>query len=372
MNEEIVEKAALGWFESLGYDIATGASITRPQSVKGVPDPDSSSFAFERDAYSDVVLFRRLKAALRRLNPSLPEEAIVQAATAVSRPPEPTLIQNNRWFHRLLTDGVDVDYRTKEGETRGDKARLIDAEYISANDFLVVRQMTITNGDARRRPDLVVYVNGLPLAVIELKDPTNEDEELWPALEQLEDYKENIPALFSYNEILVISDGVQSRVGSLRLERDRFTPWRSIKDHRFPGDASLEVVITSLFRPEALLDYLTRCIVFEENEKTGRIVKKIGGYHQFRAMRKARESVKAALKPGGDGRGGLIWHTQGSGKSLTMLMLAGALIGDPLLENPTIVVVTDRNDLDGQCLTPSRMGARCFAKRLSRLKAATT
>jgi type I restriction enzyme R subunit len=336
MNENIVEQAALGWFEALGYDISRGADIS-----PGAEYP-------LRESYEDIVLLPRLKAALRNLNPDMREDAIVQAATMVSRPPEPTLEQNNRWFHRLLTDGVPVEYRTPEGETRGDKARLFDRHALSANDFLVVRQLTIKNGEHTRRPDLVVFLNGLPVAVIELKDLSNENATLWTAFDQLQDYKATIPALFAFNEILVISDGDQSRVGSLTADQDRFTPWRSIKDDRFPGEPTLENLITGLFRPDALTDYLAHCVVFEEDERTGRIIKKIGGYHQFRAVRKARERVKLALKPEGDGRGGVVWHTQGSGKSLTMLMLSGALIGDEGFRNPTIVVVTDRNDLDGQ------------------------
>ncbi|MBY5775653.1 type I restriction endonuclease subunit R [Rhizobium leguminosarum] len=342
MNEQLIEKAALGWFEAQGYRIARGADVS-----PGADDP-------WRASYEDVVLLPRLKAALRRLNPDLPEDAIVQAVTTVSRPPEPTLYQNNRWFHRLLTDGVPVDHRNAEGETRGDHAKLLDTEALSNNEFLLVHQLTIKNGEHTRRPDLTVFLNGLPIAVIELKDLTNAQATLWTAYAQLQDYKAAIPALFAYNEILVISDGDQSRVGSLTADQDRFTPWRAIDDDRFPGASTLENVITGLFRPDLLTDYLAHCVLFEENERTGSIVKRVGGYHQFRAMRNARERVKQALKSegevltGGDGRGGVVWHTQGSGKSLTMLMLAGALVSDEQLKNPTIVVVTDRNDLDGQ------------------------
>lgn len=336
MNENIVEQAALGWFEALGYDTARGADI----SPGGKNDL--------RGSYEEVVLLPRLTAALRRLNPNLPEDAIEQAAAKVSRPPEPTMEQNNRWFHRLLTDGVQVEFRTVDGETRGDFAKLFDRDALPSNDLLAVRQMTITNGDIRRRPDLIVFLNGLPIAVIELKDPANEDATLWTAFDQLQDYKSAIPTLFVYNEIMVISDGDQSRVGSLTADEDRFTPWRSVKDDRFPGEPTLENVISGLFRPDLLTDYLANCIAFEEHKQTGAIIKKIGGYHQFRAVRKARERVKYALKPDGDGRGGVVWHTQGSGKSLTMLMLSGALVDDETLKNPTIVVVTDRNDLDGQ------------------------
>lgn len=336
MKEGIVEQAALGWFESLGYDIAGGADIS--------PGGEHSL----RDTYEEVVLVPHLRSALRRINPDLPEDAIAQAITTATRPPEPTLEQNNYWFHRLLTDGIDVEYRTREGETRGDKAKLIDSECPSANNFLVVHQLTVKNDAITRRPDLVVYLNGLPISTIELKDPTNEEATLWSAYEQLQGYKSVIPALFAYNEILVVSDGDRSRVGSLTANRDRFMPWRSIKDSRFPGEPTLETVITELFRPDALLAYLTHCIVFEENEKTGSLTKKVAAYHQFRAIRKSRDSVKRALRPEGDGRGGVVWHTQGSGKSMTMLMLSGALVADERLQNPTVVVVTDRNDLDGQ------------------------
>ena len=336
MNEDIVEKAALGWFEAQGYDVARGADIS--------PGGDRPL----RDSYEDVVLMPRLMAALRRLNPNFDENAIHSAATVVSRPPEPTLEQNNRWFHRLLTDGIDVDYRDASGETRGDKAKLFSWRDPSLNDFLVVSQLTIVNGETRRRPDLTVFLNGLPVAVIELKDVGREDAAVWTAYDQLEECKAAIPGLFVYNEIMVISDGDQSRVGSLTADQDRFTPWRSIQDDRYPGEPTLENVITGLFARQALIDYLAHCVVFEEDERTGRIIKKIASYHQFRAVRKARERVKIALKPKGDGRGGVVWHTQGSGKSLTMLMLSGALITDEALTNPTIIVVTDRNDLDGQ------------------------
>ena len=339
MNENIVEQAALAWFETMGFDTRRGADIS----------PGSETRL--RGDYEQVVLEPRLRAALRRINENLPEDAIEQAVRAVSRPPEPTLEQNNRWFHRLLTDGIDVEYRTEEGETRGDKALLADFDNPAQNDLLVVNQFTVKCGNYTRRADLIVFLNGLPIADIELKDPTDERADVWKAFGQIQDYKRDIPSLYYYNELLVISDGDSTRVGSLTAGKDRFSPWRSIEDYRQPGRAHLETLIKELFEPTRLLDYLRHCVTFEEDERTGEIIKKIAGYHQFRAVRNARASVKTALKPPagqGDGRGGVIWHTQGSGKSLTMLMLSGALIGDGQLANPTIVVVTDRNDLDGQ------------------------
>jgi len=229
------------------------------------------------------------------------------------------------------------------------RAAIIDKP--EQNDFLVVNQFTVKCGNATRRPDLVVFLNGLPIVVIELKDPTNEQADLWTAFRQLQNYKQNISSLFVYNELLAISDGDSTRVGSLTASSDRFSPWRSIEDYREPGHHLLEVLIKGLFEPTHLLDYLQHCVTFEEDERSGDIIKKVAAYHQFRAVRNARTSVKVALKPPageGDGQGGVVWHTQGSGKSLTMLMLAGALIGDEQLANPTVVMVTDRNDLDGQ------------------------
>ena len=339
ISEEVVEQAALGWFESLGFDVERGADIS--------PGSDSP----QRETHEDVVLQPRLRAAMRKINSHLSEDAIEQAVRVITRPPEPTLIQNNRWFHRLVTDGIDVEYRTKSGETRGDKAWLVDFAKTNRNDLLVVQQFTVKCGNATRRPDLVIFLNGLPVAVIELKDPTDEQADLWKAYRQLQDYKRNIPSLFVCNELLAISDGDSTRVGSLTADNDRFAPWRSIEDYRNPGRHVLEVLIKGLFEPSRFVDYVRHCITFEENERSGEIIKKIAAYHQFRAVRNARDSIKAALKPSsgeGDGRGGVVWHTQGSGKSLSMLMLSGSLVGEEQLANPTLVIVTDRNDLDGQ------------------------
>lgn len=336
MNENIVEQAALGWFESLGFDTSRGADLS--------PEAETQL----RGAYEEVVLEPRLRTALRKINSHLPEEAIEHALRIVCRPPEPTLVQNNRWFHKLLTDGIDVEYRTSEGDIRGDKAWLADFNDPERNDLLAANQFTVKCGNHARRPDLVLFLNGLPIIVIELKDLTDERADIWSAYRQLQDYKQHIPSLFTYNELMVISDGDSTRAGSLTAGSDRFSPWRSIEDARQPGLPHLDVLIKSLFEPTRLLFYLRHCVTFEEDDRTGAIIKIVANYHQFRAVREASSSVKAALKPVSDGRGGVIWHTQGSGKSLTMLMLAGALIGDATLANPTIVVVTDRNDLDNQ------------------------
>ncbi|MEU6203328.1 type I restriction endonuclease subunit R [Micromonospora musae] len=336
MSEAVVEEAAMSWFAELGYFVHGGHDVS--------PNGEMPL----RDSYEDVVLASRLQAALRRLNPHLPEDAIEQAIRILTRPPKPTLVENNRWFHRLLVDGVEVEYRRTDGKVRGDLVRLLDFEDVERNDLLTVNQFTVRQGNVSRRADVVVFLNGLPVAVLEIKDPTDERADIWKAYRQLQDYKEHIPALFTYNELLVVSDGSSTRVGSLTAGPDRFSPWRAIEDATAPGPPSLEVLVKGLFEPTRLLDYLRYCVTFEEDPRSGRTIKKAAGYHQFRAVRQARAAVAAALRPAGDGRGGVVWHTQGSGKSLTMLMLSSALIGDSRLGNPTIIVVTDRNDLDDQ------------------------
>ena len=270
----------------------------------------------------------------------------------LSRPPHPTLIRNNRWLHALVTDGVEIEYQeSNNGETRGGRARLVDFDNPAANDLLVLRQLSVAGASGNTiRPDLTVFLNGLPVALVELKDPTDTQANLGAAVDQLDSYMQTAPDLFVSNLVLVVSDGMLTRVGSITSGQGRFMPWRPIDDHEGGGAPTLEALIRGLFNPRALVDYLRICVTFEEDER-GEIEKRIAGYHQFRAVRKARARVLARLKPPsgtGDGRGGVIWHTQGSGKSLTMLMLAGALIRESRMNNPTIVMITDRNDLDDQ------------------------
>ncbi|ALZ06982.1 type I restriction endonuclease subunit R [Pseudomonas aeruginosa] len=333
LTENMVEEVALAFFQESGLSTRLGTELDD---------------AGERASATQCVLSGRLSAALHRLNPALSHDAVEQVVRTLSHPPQPTLIQNNRWFHSLLLDGVEVEYRdAKTGETRGGRARLVDFENPRQNDWLVVRQLTVTGPSGKHiRPDLVVLLNGLPLAVIELKDPTDTAADLNAAIAQLARYRDTAPDLFLSNLLLVASDGLLTRVGSITSGASRYTPWRPAEG----GQPTLEALIRGLLEPERLLDYLRSCVAFEEDER-GEIVKKIAGYHQFRAVRKARVGVLAQLKApigNGDGRGGVVWHTQGSGKSLTMLMLAGALVREPLMANPTIVVVTDRNDLDDQ------------------------
>ncbi len=340
MDESVVELSASVWFERLRVRVLS-----------------PSSFATESDfQHGSVILSAVSSAAIQKLNPGLPGELVLSVLRTLSRPPYPTLIQNNRWFHTLLTDGVEVEYRdAATGETRGGRARLVDFDDPRQNDLLVVRQLTITGASGKAiRPDLTVFLNGLPIAIIELKDPTDEGADLNQAFDQLRRYMEVAPDLFVPNLCLVASDGLLTRVGSISSGPSRVMPWRSEEG----GQPTLEALIRGLFDPSLLLDYLQTCVTFEEDER-GAIEKKIAGYHQFRAIRKARESVFASLKAPlgtGDGRGGVVWHTQGSGKSLTMLMLAGSLVREPRLQNPTIVVVTDRNDLDDQLFSTFAAG----------------
>lgn len=332
-TERLVEDVATAYFGAIGFATKSGADVDR---------------AGERGDASQCILQGRLSAALHRLNSTLPHEACEQVIRVLSRHPHPTLIQNNRWFHTLLTEGVEVEYRDRTiGETRGGRARLVDFDNPRQNDLLVVRQLTVTtHGGKSIRPDLTVFLNGLPVAVIELKDPTDSSADLNTAIDQLRRYMQIVPDLFVPNLLAVASDGLLTRVGSITSGPSRFMPWRPPQG----GRPTLEALIRGLFEPLHLLSYLEACITFEEDERGG-ISKKIAGYHQFRAVRKACKSVLANLKQPlgvGDGRGGVVWHTQGSGKSLTMLMLVGSLIREPVMANPTIVVVTDRNDLDDQ------------------------
>ena len=357
--ESVVEQAALAWLESVGWQVRNGAEI-----APGEP-------AAERDDYGQVVLAQRLRDALARLNPALPAEALDDAFRKLTRPEGAELIVRNRALHRLLVDGVTVEYRDAEGSIRGAQARVIDFDDPAGNDWLAVNQFSVVENKHSRRPDVVLCVNGLPLAVLELKNAADENATIWSAFQQLQTYKAEVPSLFAPNALLAISDGVEARVGTLTAGREWFKPWRTIAGETL-ADAhlpELQVVIEGLCAPRRFLDLLRDFIVFEDDG--GRIAKKMAGYHQFHAvqvavgetlraaeLRRAADRVaegegryEAGRKPGGkpgDRRVGVVWHTQGSGKSLTMAFYAGRIIREPAMENPTLVVLTDRNDLDDQ------------------------
>lgn len=338
LDESQVELAALEWFQDLGYEIRHGQEIAPGEAYA------------ERSSYDEVVLVGRLRAAIDRLNPHIPAEAREDAIRKVTRPDGPSLVANNHQFHRWLVEGVAVSFQGPDGALKHDQLQLVDLNPAGAdrNDWLAVNQFTIVEGKENRRPDVIVFLNGLPVAVLELKSAAGEDATVERAFQQLQTYKRVIPGLFVFNELLIASDGLQARVGSLTANLERFMPWRTIEgDDVAPlARPQLDVVIRGVFDKVRLLDYLRHFVVFEPHDNA--LVKKLAGYHQFHAVRVAIESTVSASAVGGTRRGGVIWHTQGSGKSLTMAFFAGRLALDPRVSNPTIVVLTDRNDLDDQ------------------------
>jgi len=336
-TESVVEDAALCWLKDLGYEVMFG-----PDIAPGMP-------AAERDNYGQVVLERRLRDALARLNAEAPADALEEAFRKLTRPDSPSLVVNNHVIHKYLVEGVPVEYRRKDGSIGGDLVHVLDYEEPENNEFLAVNQFTVVENQHERRPDVVLFVNGLPLAVIELKNAATENATIWSAFNQLQTYKTQIPSLFSFNEAMVISDGVQARIGTLTADREWFMPWRTIEgeelaDTKLP---QLQVVLQGVFEKRRFLDLIRHFIVFED-VGGGVLVKKMAGYHQYHAVNLALDSTVRAAGAGGDKRVGVVWHTQGSGKSLTMAFYAGRVVLHPAMENPTLVVITDRNDLDDQ------------------------
>jgi len=360
LTESTVEEAALEWFGELGYALGHG------------PEMAPGEAAAERDSFGEVVLEGRLREALRRLNPEVPDEAREDVLRRVLRVADGTLVRTNRAFHNLLRDGVDVSYKRPDDSTKHDKVWLVDFTDVRANDWLAVNQFTVIEGGHNRRPDLVVFVNGLPLGLIELKNAANEGTDIWSAYKQLQTYKAQIPTLLRYNAALVVSDGLQARMGSLTASEEWFKVWRTIngEDDAPKGSLELEVLVRGVFERRRFLDLLQHFIVFEEDPDNGAVHKILAGYHQFHAVNAAvEETVRASgmaeggkLKDdegrywsgrmhggkAGDRRAGVVWHTQGSGKSFSMLFYAARVIRHPDMQNPTLVVLTDRNDLDDQ------------------------
>ena len=335
MTEDQLEQETLGWLTEAGYSYRYGLDIV----------PDGS--APERSNYSQVLLIGRLREAINRLNPSVPLVARENALQQVLNLDTPVLLAANRAFHQLLVNGVPVEYQ-KGGETRGDFVRLIDFDDVTANELLAVNQFSVKGSKYTRRPDIILFINGLPLVLLELKNPADEKADIWKAYDQIQTYKEQIPDVFQYNEILVISDGTEALMGSLSANVERFMAWRTIDGLTLDplGQFNeLETLIRGVLAPAYLLDFLRFFVLFEDD---GALVKKIAGYHQFHAVRSAIDQVIAASRPGGDHKGGVVWHTQGSGKSITMTCFAARVMREAAMENPTIVVITDRNDLDGQ------------------------
>jgi len=334
IDENMAEQASLGWFEDLGYERVFG------------PDIAPGGTNQERPSYKHIVLQDRLLTALTRINPHIPDSVLEDAARQVVHGNAASLMQANRQFHRWLTDGVPVEVRRGE-QTLGDFVKLIDFANPNANEWLVVNQFSVEGPKQTRRPDVVVFINGLPLAVIELKNPADKNADIWHGFHQLQAYKDDIPDLFVFNEVLAISDYLLARMGSLSADQERFNAWRTIDGETLDplGELQqLETMVKGLFRKDFFLDFIRHFVLFEDDGN----VKKIAAYHQFHAVRAVVQSVIHASRPGGSRKGGVVWHTQGSGKSIEMTCLAGHLMMAPEMNNPTIVVVTDRNDLDGQ------------------------
>ena len=354
MSELTVEVAALDWLASLDWAVVHG------------PDTAPDTPAAERADYGQVLLARRLRDALARLNPDLPTAALEDAFRKLTHPEGSTLEARNRAFHRMAVDGVTVEHRSDNGAIRGAQARVINFDDPANNDWLAVNQFTVVENKHERRPDVVLFVNGLPMGVIELKNPADKDATIWTAWQQLQTYKAEIPSLFAFNAALVVSDGLEARIGTLTARREWFKPWRTIGGEKLadPHIPQLQVMLEGVCAPGRFLSLIRDFIVFED-DGSGALVKKMAGYHQFHAVEAAvAETLRAAerlkeeagrqksgRKAGGapgDRRIGVVWHTQGSGKSLTMAFYAGRIIREPAMANPTVVVLTDRNDLDDQ------------------------
>lgn len=353
MTEDQLEQLCLEWFAEGSWEVAHGPDLS--------PDGDAP----ERADYRQVLLLADLEAAIRRINPHLPEAAVEQAVAVVRKPQSLDVATSNRAFHRLLLDGVPVEYKRDDNVVH-DQAFLIDFEHAFVNRFRSVNQFTIQGSKQLRRPDVVCFINGLPLAVLELKSPEADNADIWDAYHQIQTYRDEVPDLFTYNEAVVISDGWVSRVGSLTASQERYMPWRTLKheDDRPLLEWQLETMVRGFFDRELFLDYVRYFVIFETD--ADRLIKKIAGYHQFHAVREAvKATVVAAETPQdnqqqekratygdevqpGSKKAGVVWHTQGSGKSISMCCYAGKLLQQPAMNNPTLIVVTDRNDLDGQ------------------------
>ena len=354
ITEAQLETLCLQWFQETGWNYIPG------------PDLASDGATPDRTNYHDILLTRHLTTALTRLNPSFPQSAIESAIQTLRRPEHLNLLKNNRTFHHQLLEGVKVEYSSTQGDKTTDHIQLIDFQNPDNNHFLVTNQFTIAAPKGHRRPDILLFINGLPLAILELKNPADIKTDIWQAYTQLQTYKTEISDLFIYNQALVISDGTNARIGSLTASEEWFMPWRTQKNEndRPQLEFQLETIVRGFFDRTLFLDYIRHFILFEQNGDN--LIKKIAGYHQFHGVREAvRVTQIAAAKSSdgkahetratygkeivpGSGKAGVFWHTQGSGKSISMCCYAGKLLQQPAMNNPTLIVVTDRNDLDGQ------------------------
>ena len=347
MTEGIVEDACLAYFRALGFHSLYG------------PDIGPGGIAEERGDWTQVILVGRLRDAVSRINQGIPASAVSDVVAAVLRPESQNPESENWRLHKLTTQGVPVSYRAQDGSVRHDLAWLIDFKDSSQNDWLVVNQFTVIEDGRNRRPDVVVFVNGLPLGLVELKNPGDENATLTGAFNQLQTYRTDIPSIFVPNSVCIASDGVGAVVGAFTAGWEHYAPWRTVEGRELApaGMPQLEVLVRGLFEPARFLDLMRNFVVFSD-EPSG-LVKRIAKYHQFWAVNAAVESTMEAAGAGGDRRGGVVWHTQGSGKSFEMLCYAAKVMRDPRMENPTLVLITDRNDLDdqlfGEIFAPARV-----------------
>lgn len=333
-NESELELATLEWLEDLGYNIVEG------------PDLAPDGYYSERGSFQDIVLVERLRDSLKKINPALPLDVIDASIQKIIANSSPNLILNNKQFHQLATNGIEIQVLGTDGYNPTVSVYLFDFKNPQNNDFLAVNQFTVVEGQTNKRPDIILFLNGLPVVVIELKNVTNEDVDISDAYNQIQTYKRAIPTLFRYNAFLIASDGINARVGSLTANEERFMKWRTVDGTSLSSSAEpqLEVMLNGMLAPHRLLDIIQNFILFQsDGENTFKI---LAAYHQYHAVNKAVEKAQIATDDAGDRKIGVVWHTQGSGKSLSMVFYAGKLI--KAMNNPTIVVLTDRNDLDDQ------------------------
>ncbi len=355
--EDAVEEICLDYFSELGWQVRYGPSIA------------PGEFASERLNYREVVLVETLRRQISQLNPGLTTEQVDTVVATVIRPESADLMAENWRIHDLVVGGVPIEVRDGAGEIRHELASLIDFANPEANDFVAVNQFRVEGDATPRRPDIVLFVNGLPLGIIELKVPGEERATLHGAYDQLRTYESEIPALLSYADVCVIATGTQARMGTLRSAYEHFAPWKTIEgDHLAPkGSPQMEVLIRGVFEKARFLDLVQNFVSFSDEDSS--LMKRVAKYHQFHAVNKAVASTRASLQQG-SGRAGVVWHTQGSGKSLEMLFYVNKIMKDPVMANPTVVMLTDRNDLDDQLFAevfaPSRSLAEVPVQATSR------
>ena len=355
-NENVVELAALEYFAELGYRTIHGPDIAPGES------------GAERESYEDVFLWGRLRDAIRRINPGTSPALIDEAIKRVRRAKSQSPIDENYRLHQLITEGVPVEHRDADGTLRTTRLWLVDFDQPVNNDWAAVNQFTIVENGKNRRPDVLVMVNGMPLALLELKNPAAEHATLKSAWNQVQTYRKDIPSVFVPNAVTVISDGTSAAMSSYTGAFEHYAPWKTIEGREVVSNRpALEVLLKGVFEPKRFLDLLQNFIVFSDETTTDRatkqptraLIKRVAKYHQYWAVNAAVEHTVQASRPDGDRRGGVVWHTQGSGKSFEMVFYAAKIMRDPRMVNPTLVFITDRNDLDdqlfGETFAPARI-----------------